>query len=155
MPYKYFISMYTTSDLLSDGDPLDEEILNKKFARIYNKIQEIHFKLYEGMLHNRWIHEKREVLSQIYYCTSHGLSPENIIGMLKTFEIYGLRQSAEAVVDCLWKISYPMLPLIYPEYSSLEANLLRDWRKVIGMFPSVADWRKTAVQLALRLADKP
>jgi hypothetical protein len=31
----------------------------------------------------------------------------------QTFRIYGLGQDVEAVVDILWKISYPILHIIY------------------------------------------
>ena len=32
--------------------------------------------------------------------------------MLKTFDKYGLRTWAEPVLDSLWRMSYPILPLI-------------------------------------------
>jgi len=53
--------------------------------------------------------------------------------MLERFEEYGLGDSAEPVLDVLWKISYPILPLVDPSsYNEhLKNGTLKDWRAVL------------------------
>jgi hypothetical protein len=53
--------------------------------------------------------------------------------MLETFDEYGLSRFAEPVLDVLWRISYPILQLIYPAYYNKEQ--LKDWRKVLEKMP--------------------
>ena len=56
-----------------------------------------------------------------------------VVIMLKTFEKNNLSEKAEAVMDSLWKISYPILHLLDYDYV-LQKEKLTDWRNVIRSF---------------------
>lgn len=45
-------------------------------------------------------------------------------------------EKAEGVIDLLWKMSYPILPLIDSSYNEhLKKGILEDWRKVLENNP--------------------
>jgi hypothetical protein len=80
--------------------------------------------------------EFQSIVSEMLYSSSFGLNELCILRMLKTFEEYGLKEWSEPVLDVLWKISYPILPLIDPSYNKcLEKGMLDDWRKVLENNP--------------------
>jgi hypothetical protein len=67
--------------------------------------------------------------------------------MLKYFEKYDLGKDLEPVLDAIWALSYPTLPLIdlsYKDYQ--EKGKLGDWRDLFkrsdGMYyePKTAQW---------------
>jgi hypothetical protein len=61
--------------------------------------------------------------------------------VLETFEKYQLNETIEAVMDSLWKIIYPILPIANPIYELYEKdNILKDWRKVIARFCVNSDY---------------
>lgn len=67
--------------------------------------------------------------------------------MLKIFEQHGLSAWAEGVIDVLWKMSYPILPLIDPSYNEyLKKGILEDWRKVLENNPE-SDYKPKTEQL--------
>jgi hypothetical protein len=71
--------------------------------------------------------------SPILFSSSSGFSKSYIEQMLERFEEYGLSDSVEPVLDVLWKIGYPILPLVDPSsYNEHFKNgTLKDWRAVL------------------------
>ena len=75
--------------------------------------------------------------------------------MLITFNKYGLREDAEVLLDCLWKIIYPIFLIIYPRYSKENPDVLRDWRKAIQNFrdfdtrAQVLEYKRSIAESAL------
>jgi hypothetical protein len=69
----------------------------------------------------------------ILFSSSFGFSKSYIEQMLERFEEYGLSDFVEPVLDVLWKISYPILPLVDPSsYNEhLKNGTLKDWRAVL------------------------
>jgi DNA-binding MarR family transcriptional regulator len=132
-PYKCLIVMYSVSDLvLWRTRPLDNETLLRKFAIIFTNMQEIFPKLYE-IMPNKQFKPDRELLRKILFDVSIGFNPGTIITMLTTFEEHGLSYAAEPVIDLLWKMSYPIRPLLNSPYNTdKEDVLIDDWRKVMS-----------------------
>jgi hypothetical protein len=124
-PYKYLCIMCITSDIfLWQRRPLDDDTLHRKFEVFFKTAKQIHTKLLE-----KWPDsESGSAASHILYSSQFGFLDLHIRSMLETFEEYGLSRYAEPVLDLLWKISYPILPLIYPSYYNKD---LKDWRKVL------------------------
>jgi hypothetical protein len=86
------------------------------------------------------IHDKLvKVWSPANYFLSNldfALNESYILNMLKVFEQHGLSVWAEGVIDLLWKMSYPILPLIDSSYNEhLKKGILEDWRKVLENNP--------------------
>lgn len=131
-PYKYLCIMYVMSDIfLWHKRPLDDDTLHRKYAIFFKAAKEIHAKLV-----NLWpVYSASELdspVSEMLYSSAFGLYESHVLHMLKKFEEYGLSVWAERVIDVLWEISYPILPLIglpYDEY--LRTGVLDDWRKVL------------------------
>jgi hypothetical protein len=132
-PYKYLCIMYITSDVfLWHKRPLDDDTLHRKFAIFFKTTKEIHAKLLKIWPDSGF----KSIVSEMLYSSSFGLDESHILHMLKTFEEYGLKGWSEPVLDVLWKISYPILPLIDPSYNKcLENGTLDDWRKVLENNP--------------------
>ena len=130
-PYKILCVMYVASDIfLWHKRPLDNDTLHRKFEIFFKTTKKIHNKLLEI-----WPDSESEsiVVSLILFSGSFGFSKSYIEQMLERFEEYGLSDSAEPVLDALWKISYPILPLVDPSsYNEhLKNGTLKDWRAVL------------------------
>jgi hypothetical protein len=135
-PYKQFITKYNLDDLFLSHDlKLDDETLHRKFTIVFDTMQEIHVKLYQMMSDKRWIDNGEELKERLLSnFTLEKSNYEELGDVLKIFEKYGLRQSAEAVFD------------------SLFGN--RDWLKLIPKFSRSA-WRDTVVEIALHSLSSP
>jgi DNA-binding MarR family transcriptional regulator len=135
-PYKYLCIMYIMSDLLLwDVRPLDDNALHTKFAVFVNFMRQIQIKL-------NWLFanvKSNPIAIQLLSDSSYGFNERNILHILKTFEEYDLSGYAEAVVDSLWKMSYPILPSIYPSryQKQFEDGTLKDWRKLFEDNPKL------------------
>ena len=143
-PYKYLCILYTTSDIfLWHKRPLDDDTLHRRFAIFLQTTKQIHAKLLK-----MWPDfESESIVSQILNNSSFTFDELYIVYMLKTFEEYGLCEWSEPVLDMLWKISYPILPLINPSYKKyLENGILQDWRKVLKNNPE-SDYKPKTEQL--------
>jgi hypothetical protein len=134
-PYKYLCIMFITSDIfLWSKRPLDDDTLHRKYAIFFKTAKEIHAKLVKI-----WPASDSEFDSPVNYILnsiSFGFNESYILRMLKIFEQHRLSEWAEAVIDVLWKMSYPLLPLIdssYDEY--LKKGILEDWRQVLENNP--------------------
>jgi hypothetical protein len=129
-PYKYLCIMYITSDLfLWNRRPLDNDTLHRKFAILFETVKKIHLELVKIVPGDK----SEQLVRQLLFDRSYGFNESHIMLMLTTFKEYGLSQDAEAVVDILWKISYPILPVIYPSHyeKRLKDGTLKDWRKLL------------------------
>ena len=135
-PYKYMCIMYIISDLLLwDVRPIDDNALHIKFAVFLKFMKAIQIKL-------NWLFanvKSNPVAIQLLSDSSYGFNELNILHILKTFEEYDLSGYAEAVVDSLWKMSYPILPSIYPSRyeRQFKDGTLKDWRKLIENNPKL------------------
>jgi hypothetical protein len=75
-------------------------------------------------------------VSHVLHSSPFGFYELQILDILTTFEEYGLAKSVEPVIDVLWKISYPILPLITPYYNKYSnKDISNDWRKVLENNP--------------------
>jgi hypothetical protein len=129
-PYKYLCIMYVTSDIfLWHRRPLDNDTLHRKFEIFFKTTKQIHSKLLEIWPDS----ESESIVSPILFNSSFGFSKSYIEQMLERFEEYGLSDFVEPVLDVLWKISYPILPLVDPSsYNEhLKNGTLKDWRAVL------------------------
>lgn len=134
-PYKYLYMMYITSDLLLwKKRPLDNNTLHRKFAIFFETVKKIHLELVKIIPGNK----SEQIVIQLLFGTSYGFSESHIMRILTTFKEYGLSQDAEAVVDVLWKISYPILPMIYPSRyeKHFKDGTLKDWRNLLQDIPA-------------------
>jgi predicted transcriptional regulator len=128
-PYKYLCIMCVTSDIfLWQRRPLDDDTLHRKFEVFFKTAKQIHSKLLKIWPDS----EAGSAASHILYSSQFGFLDVHIRSMLETFEEYGLSRYAEPVLDLLWKISYPILPLIYPTCYNKD---LKDWRIVLENMP--------------------
>jgi predicted transcriptional regulator len=131
-PYKYLCIMYITSDIfLWHRRPLDNDTLHRKFEIFFKTTKQIHNKLLKIWPDSD--SESESIVSLILFSSSFGFSKSYIEEMLERFEEYGLSGSVEPVLDVLWKISYPILPLVDPSsYNEhLKNGTLKDWRAVL------------------------
>jgi predicted transcriptional regulator len=129
-PYKYLCIMYVTADIfLWHRRPLDNDTLHRKFEIFFKTTKQIHSKLLEIWPDS----ESESIVSPILFNSSFGFSKSYIEQMLERFEEYGLSDFVEPVLDALWKISYPILPLVDPSsYNEhLKNGTLKDWRAVL------------------------
>jgi hypothetical protein len=95
-------------------------------------MKEIHNKLCE-MLTKVGIEHKRgvEILYTILYNGEWSFSVGELSSMLKSFNKNGLGNYFEPVVDAIWVLSYPILPLIDPFYGKhYRSGTLIDWRNL-------------------------
>ncbi len=132
-PYKYLCIFHTTSDVfLWHKRPLDDDTLHRKFAVFLETTKQIHAKLIK-----MWPDSEFEsTVAQLMYNTPFRLDELHILRMLETFEEYGLSDWSEAVMDLLWKISYPILPLVDPSFRKyVENGIIGDWRKILENNP--------------------
>lgn len=129
-PYKYLCMMYITSDLLLwKKRPLDNDTLHRKFAILFETVKRIYPEII-----NIIPGDKSELIAtQLLFDKSYGFNESHILNMLITFKECGLSQDAEAVVDILWKVSYPILPIIYPSHyeKHFKDGTLKDWRNLL------------------------
>jgi predicted transcriptional regulator len=133
-PYKYLCIMYVTSDIfLWHRRPLDNDTLHRKFEIFFKTTKKIHNKLLKIWPDS----ESESIVGLILFSSSFGFSKSYIEQMLERFEEYGLSDSVEPVLDVLWKISYPILPLVDPSsYNEhLKNGTLKDWRAVLKKDP--------------------
>jgi hypothetical protein len=143
MPYKHLIMMYITSDLLLWGEQsLDKWTLYNKYAIIYDSMKEIHTKLHENispliisLFSDPSVdtpNAERE-LSRELFDVQDGLNRENIMSFLSYYEQFHLSAFAEAVLDVLWKISYPLLSKLDLSYTTKQEST-EDWRNIISEY---------------------
>jgi hypothetical protein len=135
-PYKAFIIKYNLGDLLPSDTKIDDETLHKKFTIVSDTMREIHLKLYQNMSDKGWNNNGEELKEQLLsnFTSTEKSHYEELGDVLKIFEKYGLRQSAEAVFDSLFGS--------------------RDWLKLIPKF-SRSDWQQHVVQIALHSLGTP
>jgi hypothetical protein len=132
MPYRNLTMICITSDILSWREPPDKETLHNKFSIVYDGVQQIHTKLVEiRPLITIPIDTDFNIES---FSFKHGLSPDSILYFLIDFHRFDLSHFAEAVLDSLWKISYPVLPKVNIMYSTKNMELLKDWRNIIPQY---------------------
>ncbi|MGA9153890.1 MAG: hypothetical protein WBZ36_25200, partial [Candidatus Nitrosopolaris sp.] len=114
----------------------DKNILHAKFTIVYSDMKEIHSKLHEYITPMITTPFDRDIniepLDSSLYDIEGALSSENIERFLRFYEMYRLSSFAEAVLDILWKISYPILSSIDPLYASEDLETLKDWRNIIA-----------------------
>ena len=135
-PYKYMCIVYITSDLLLwPIRPIDDDTLHRKFEVFFKVMREIQIKLISLFAKV----ESHPIAVQLLFDSSYGFYELNILRILKVFDEYGLSGYAEAVVDSLWKMSYPILPLIYPSryQRQFDDGILQDWRKLFKDNPKL------------------
>jgi hypothetical protein len=146
-PYKYFCIMYITSDvLLWSRRPLDNYTLHAKFAMFFDTMKRVY-----GILHERFPDVDSEpIAEQLLYDSSYGFYESNILHMLKTFDKCGLKTWAEPVLDSLWRMSYPILPLIYPSYykKAFKEGDMKDWKKILEDHPESKNYVSEDEQLS-------
>ena len=121
--------MYITSDiLLWDKRPLDDDTLHRKYSVFVKIMKEIQIEMIKLLSDNR----SNQIANQLLYDSTFGFSKLHLQRILKTFDEYGLSDYAEPVVDLLWRMSYPILPMIYPSnYEKYFRNgTLKDWRNL-------------------------
>lgn len=102
-------------------------------------------------LHERFPDVDSEpIAEQLLYDSSYGFYESNILHMLKTFDKYGLKTWAEPVLDSLWRMSYPILPLIYPSYykKAFKEGDMKDWKKIIEDHPESKNYVSEDEQLS-------
>ncbi|MFL6426206.1 MAG: hypothetical protein ACJ71R_21815 [Nitrososphaeraceae archaeon] len=93
-----------------------------------------------GILYERFPDVDSEpIAEQLLYDSSYGFYESNMLYMLKTFDKYVLRTWAEPVLDSLWRMSYPILPLIYPSYykEEFKDGNMKDWKKILENHPEL------------------
>jgi DNA-binding MarR family transcriptional regulator len=113
MPYKCLINTCIMSDLvLRPKEPLDINILYKKFAIILTEIPEIQIKLYESISTPSRFYREDEIYAKIFESGLQSLTQDNMYNMLDTFEKHNLSKSAEQVLDIVWKMSMPLLHIV-------------------------------------------
>jgi predicted transcriptional regulator len=141
-PYKYLCMMYITSDLLLwNKRPLDNDTLYRKFTILFETVKKIYHEIIKIIPDDK----SELIAAQLLFDRSYGFNESHIMRILITFKEYGLSQDAEAVVDILWKVSYPILPLIYPSLYEkyFKDGTLKDWRKLLEDRPELKYRPKT------------
>lgn len=134
MPFRFFIIGYGISSIILSWQQtsLDKQTLHRKFTLMYRHLQEVHSKLSDTMLDTGLIETADEILVEgIIEKNSGILNPKEIITVLNTFDKYGLRENIELVLDCLWRISHPIIRLSYPYYTLKNPAVQKDWRKLL------------------------
>lgn len=132
-PYIYLIRKYIFWDLFwMRQESINKDAIQKKFTIIYQFMQEVYLKLQEALPSPTSYYNEDSPMRKLWG-ESTNLGPADILIMLKTFEKNNLSEKAEAVMDSLWKISYPILHLLDYDYV-LQKEKLTDWRNVIGSF---------------------
>ena len=97
-------------------------------------LKEPRIKLVDEFFINTHIYDNLGFLNNILHSSLWGLNYTNIEDMLITLDKYGLIENAKIVMDYLWKIIYPIFPIMYPRFSKENPDLFKDWRKVITKF---------------------
>jgi hypothetical protein len=136
MPYKFLINTWIMSNLiLLHKEPIDKNILNKKFAVISETIPEIQIKLYKSISTLSRFYDEDEINGKMFENGLQALTQDNIYKMLHTFEEHEISKSAEEVLDIVWKMNIPLLRVIinssYSVFTAAEPKRLTDWRKLI------------------------
>jgi hypothetical protein len=165
-PFKIILKIYTTFDFLLPHND-DNEYLHRKFAIIHDTLKEIQNKLYNSVFKeplvtpcdpfftNTYLYDNLNLLNNILHGSILGSSYEDIEAMLITFNKCRLMEIAELLMDRLWKIIYPVFPIIYPRYSKDNPDVLRDWRRVMQNFSDfdtasqVSEYRKSMARMAI------
>jgi hypothetical protein len=133
MPFRFFIIAYSIFNVLLSWHQtdLDKQTLHRKFAMVHRQVQNVHSKLSDALLNNGLIESADEISVEILQASSGVLAPETISTVLDTFDKYGLRENIELVLDCLWRISNPIIHHLYPYYSLKNPAVQKDWRRLI------------------------
>jgi hypothetical protein len=135
LPFKSFTLLMQYNLFGQSETPSNKLILDKKFGIFHTAMQEIYLKLYQSKILKILTDDNEgQILIHLFSNNANGLRPENIIEMLKTFELYGLRENIEKLMDPLWKLSYPILPFVHSHYRRYNTKELKDWRRVIAEF---------------------
>jgi hypothetical protein len=161
-PFKFVLTLYIIFELFLPYEKVDDkELLHKKFKLIYDTIKDLQIKLHEttfkesrfrpsnSIYCDNFLHDRLGFLNNILHNGLWGSNYENIEEMLITFGKYELKDTAEVVLDCLWKIIYPIFPLLYPRYYKDNQEMFRDWRQVMI---SYRDFDETAQLSSYRKA---
>lgn len=113
----------------------NKDIAEKKVDTVYTTLQQIHLRLYKSKILKKFLRDsEEEILVHFFMNTSNGLSPENIIETIGIFRKLGISEKIENLIDCLWEISYSILPFVDLHYRKYDAKALKDWRKVMSEF---------------------
>jgi hypothetical protein len=84
------------------------------------------------------------------------LNPIHLDVVVKNFEIFGLTEHLEPIIDSLWKTNAPSIPVLkkqmlrqydYPELRELDD--LEDWRKIIKVWELVKNKNKLRYHVVL------
>lgn len=157
-PFKFILNLYVIFDFLPQENFVDNELLHRRFALIYSTIKEIQIKLYENFFKeskikleeeffiNTYLYDNLGFSNNILHSYLFGSNQENIKAMLVTFNKYELGESAEKLMDCLWKLISPVFHIVYPRHSRANPDLFKDWRNIVN-FP---DFDATTQLLAYR-----
>ena len=164
-PFKLLLKIYTAFDLLLPHNG-DNDYLHRRFAIIHGTIKELQNKLYDSVFKeplvtscdtfftNTYLYDNLNLLNNILHGSILGSSYDDIEAMLITFNKCRLMETAEMLMDRLWKIIYPVFPIIYPRYSKDNPDVLRDWRRVMQNFrdfdtaAQVSEYGKSMARMA-------
>ena len=147
--YKFLCIMYITSDIfLWSRRPLDNNTLHIKFGHFFNTMKKIHYELLEITTRLGIDPEEgEEIVCDMLWTSKYGFSKVDLFNLLKYFEKFNLGKDLEPVIDALWALSYPTLPLFDLPYKEYQKNgNLRDWRDLFksgdGLYykPKTKQW---------------
>lgn len=132
MPYKFTKDSFFDS-FIFHGKLCDMETFHRKFGIIHNSMHEIFMKLYQSLMDANFISNSKEMEMFVNYSRSDVLGAENLTFIISSFGKCGLRKNAELIIDLLWMLFYPKLPLLYFEYRQLSGEgKLNDWRAIVN-----------------------
>lgn len=167
VPFKCVIIPFTIFNLFLPYEKVeDRELMHKKFALIHSTVKDLQGKLYETFfkeshfrsndltLTNNFLYDRLGFLTNVLHSSLWGSNYENIEEMLTTLDKYELLDAAKTVLDCLWKIIHPIIPILYPRFYKGNEEMFRDWRVFIANFrdfdptAQVSAYSKAATQMA-------
>ncbi|HEU4443165.1 MAG TPA: hypothetical protein VFR94_00665 [Nitrososphaeraceae archaeon] len=123
-----------TKDKFSDvflwhGKLCHNDTLHRKFAIIYQSMNEIVTELNQGLFDTKFVSSSEEMETFLNYGRSDVLGLKNLSFIISSFEKCGLRKYVEPIIDILWMLFRRKLPLLYNEYHHLSAEgKLNNWR---------------------------
>ena len=113
----------------------NKDLVEKKVDAVYMTMQQIHLKLYETKIFKMAFGDnEEEILIHQFMNPSNGLSPGNIIEMMRIFKKLRMSESIEKLINSLWDISYPILPFVDLHYRKYNVETIKNWRKVMSEF---------------------
>ncbi len=164
-PFKFVLIPYTIFDLFLPYEKVeDKEILHKKFTLIHSTIEDLQIKLHKTFFKksrfksddtiytDNYLYDRLGFLNNVLHDSLWGSNYENIEEMLITLNKYELLDAAKTVLDCLWKIIYPIFQILYPRFYNEER--FKNWREVIMNFrdfdptAQLSAYSKTATEMA-------